>query len=281
MQSPPAHNTGQAAGHPLDAATRLEALGEGRFAGSIPADYANFIGPFGGVLAANLLQAPCLHPDRLGDPLALTVNFGGPVSPEPFEIVARATRTNRSSQHWTMELHQNGEIPLTASAVFARRRDTWSDQEHDLPAVPPAADVPRIAVDGLPAWVANYDIRLVSGAMSFLADPPVEQASSETVLWVRDHPARPLDFPALAALSDVFFPRLYVRRPLMVPVGTVSLTTYFHADGVELSRCGESHLLGRVRGQRFHNGFFDHSGGLWAEDGTLLATTHQVVYYKE
>lgn len=279
MESPA--NTAAHSEHPLDLATRLEALGEGRFAGRIPETYSNFIGPFGGVLAAALLRAPCEHPARLGDPLALTVNFGGPVAPAPFEIAARATRTNRSSQHWTMEMQQGEDIPLTASAVFAHRRETWSTQESDPPPVPAPAEVPSIPGEGLPAWVANYDIRVVSGGMSLLADPPRDQASSETLLWVRDRPARALDFAALAALSDAFFPRLYVRRPRMVPVGTVSLTTYFHADSAELARCGGGFLLGRVRGQRFNKGFFDHSGALWAEDGTLLATTHQVVYYKE
>jgi hypothetical protein len=36
-----------------------------------------------------------------------------------------------------------------------------------------------------------------------------------------------------------------------------------------------------VRGSGFARGYFDHHGHLWNEAGTLLATTHQVVYYKE
>jgi hypothetical protein len=31
----------------------------------------------------------------------------------------------------------------------------------------------------------------------------------------------------------------------------------------------------------FRKGYFDHSAQLWNEAGNLLATTHQVVYYKE
>ncbi|MBN7798690.1 acyl-CoA thioesterase [Parahaliea mediterranea] len=267
--------------HPLDAATTLEALSDDRFQGCIPPAYANFIGPFGGVLAACLLRAPCMHERRLGDPLAITVNFGGPVAQTPFEIHARPTITNRSSQHWALELHQDGSIPLTATAVFARRRETWSAQEAARPEVAGPGHYPPIDSRDLPAWVANYDIRVISGGMSFLADSPRAQDSSETLLWARDLPARPLDFPALLALSDVFFPRIFVRRPTFVPVGTISLSTYFHADAGELADQGDAHLLCRARGKRFHNGYFDHSGELWGAGGALLATTHQVVYYKE
>jgi hypothetical protein len=40
-------------------------------------------------------------------------------------------------------------------------------------------------------------------------------------------------------------------------------------------------LLGQARAQSFFNGFFDQSAELWNEAGDLLATTHQIVYFKE
>ncbi|TXS95705.1 thioesterase family protein [Parahaliea maris] len=269
-----------ATGHPLDAAIALAPIAEGKYRGHVAPSYANFIGPFGGILAAKLLQAVCLDDRRLGDPLALTVNFGGPVADGPFDIHCQPTRTNRSSQHWVMELRQGEDIPLTASAVFAERRDSWADTELQMPEVGGYADCTPLDTGGLPTWVKNYDMRIVSGGMSFLGPEPGPQDNSESILWVRDKPPRPLDFPGLAALSDVFFPRVFVRRPDFVPVGTVSLTTYFHADGEELARHGHDFLLARARGNRFHGGFFDHSGELWSEHGHLLATTHQVVYFK-
>ena len=33
--------------------------------------------------------------------------------------------------------------------------------------------------------------------------------------------------------------------------------------------------------QEFRNGFFDQTVQLWSEGGTMLATSHQIVYYKE
>ncbi|HOS86416.1 MAG TPA: thioesterase family protein, partial [Burkholderiaceae bacterium] len=37
----------------------------------------------------------------------------------------------------------------------------------------------------------------------------------------------------------------------------------------------------QARAQSFFNGFFDQSAELWNEAGDLLATTHQIVYFKE
>lgn len=278
----PVHNPNPAtdACHPLDAAISLEVIAEGQFRGEVAPAYANFIGPFGGILAARLLQAVCLDDRCLGDPLALTVNFGGPVADGPFDIHCRPTRTNRSSQHWAMELRQGEDTPLTGSAVFAERRDSWADTELQMPRVRGHGDFAPLNAQGLPTWVANYDMRVVSGNMGFLEPEPGARDSSESILWVRDEPSRPLDYPALAALADVFFPRVFVRRPDFVPVGTVSLTTYFHANREELARHGSDFLLARARGNRFHGGFFDQSGELWSEHGHLLATTHQVVYFK-
>ena len=66
-----------------------------------------------------------------------------------------------------------------------------------------------------------------------------------------------------------------------MPIGTVSLTTYFHADAAMLAEQGENHVLGSVRAVNFRNGYFDHSGEVWSSRRELLASTHQVVYYRE
>ena len=76
-----------------------------------------------------------------------------------------------------------------------------------------------------------------------------------------------LDFCSLTALADVFYPRIWMRRRVRVPVGTVSMTVYFHAGSDQLAEVGESCILGQARGQVFRNGFFDQSAMLWSADG--------------
>ena len=81
--------------------------------------YANMVGPFGGVTAASALNAVLQHPALLGEPVALTVNYAAALADGPFEVVARPARTNRSTQHWVVEIVQAGETVLTATALTA------------------------------------------------------------------------------------------------------------------------------------------------------------------
>ena len=81
---------------------------------------------------------------------------------------------------------------------------------------------------------------------------------------------------SLAAMSDSFFPRIYIRRRRRVPIGTVTLTTYFHADSALLAQVGKRHVLGVAKALNYRNGYFDQTGELWSPEGQLLASTHQV-----
>ncbi|WP_305091962.1 acyl-CoA thioesterase II [Prescottella sp. R16] len=266
--------------HPFDDAVELaaEAAAPGMFRGHTSAAYANMVGPFGGITAATLLRAVLRHPERLGDPLSLTVNFAGPIADGEFEVVARPTRTNRSTQHWSIELTQDGVVATTATAVFGIRRDTWSSTEIGAPTAPPATDVAATEFPDFIAWARNYELRFVEGAVP---DPDSgEQDTSTSTLWVRDTPPRPLDFPSLTALCDVFYPRAFLRLGRYLPAGTVSLTVYFHADAALLAAQADDAVLATARAQRFGGGYFDQSGEIWGTGGVLLATTHQLVYFK-
>ncbi len=267
--------------HPLDQAIALTPLAEHRFAGQTSPAYANMVGPFGGTTCAVMLQAALLHPQRLGDPIALTVNFAAPVADGAFEIDARPVRTNRSTQHWVVQLLQDGAVAATATAVFAQRRTTWSAAEAAAPAdMPPASSLPRASLQGRPPWVRQFDMRFAEGGMPEPFDG-LEQPHARSRLWVRDEPPRPLDFAALASLCDSFFPRVFIRRRKLAPIGTVSLTTYFHADAAQLAAQGERHLLATARALAYRNGYFDQSAEVWADGGDLLASTHQMVYYRD
>ena len=71
-----------------------------------------------------------------------------------------------------------------------------------------------------------------------------------------------------------------MRRGGFIPAGTISLTTYFHADQRELDSLGGDYVLGTARASRFSRGYFDQHAELWTRDGVLLATSHQIVYFK-
>ena len=272
--------------HPFDQAMQLEAVGSaqsGTWLGATSPAYGNMVGPFGGTTAATALKAVLLHPDLLGQPVALTVNYAAALAAGPFRISATPVRTNRSTQHWTVTLTQADPsgadgVVMTATAVTAVRRQTWGGDELSMPDVKMDKALPRLMFS-TSEWTRRYDMRAVRGMIPHEWDG--RASDSLTQLWVRDEPPRPLDFLALAAMCDAFYPRVWLRRATRVPAGTVSITTYFHASSATLAEVGDGYLFAQARGQAFRNGFFDQTAQLWNEAGDLLANSHQVVYYKE
>ncbi len=276
--------------HPSHAFDKAIALtptgqGEGHYLGATSPDYWNMVGPFGGVTAAIVVQAVLCHPRLLGVPIAITVNYAAAMVAGPFEVRVIEVRTNRSTQHWTVQIaqpdpHGAPQINTTATLVTATRRDTWSENDVPMPAVPRPETLQSLVTGPKGVdWLRRYEMRAVSGAVPTVWDG--SGTHSETVLWLRDSALRPVDFPALMAMSDMFYPRVWLRRAKYVPAGTVSITTYFHVGKAELAQVGAGYLLGRAQGQSFYNGFFDQTAQLWADGGQLLATSNQIVYFKE
>jgi hypothetical protein len=272
--------------HSFDEALKLTAAGGDQphtSAGSTSPAYWNMVGPYGGITAAVLVQAINNHPARLGDITLLTVNYASGVAAGGFHITATPVRTNRSTQHWVLSLEQIGAdglpgVVITATAMTALRRETWHLNDLPMPPVPAPADLPRRDMSGAMEWLNRYDMRFVQGAIPDVWDGGGHH--SLTQVWVRDEQPRALDFASLAAMSDVFYPRVWLRRATRVPAGTVSMTIYFHASAQQLADNGASFLLAQGQGQAYRHGFFDQSAQLWAQDGTLLVTSHQLVYFK-
>lgn len=258
---------------------------DGGWVGHTHPGYANMVGPYGGITAATVLQAVLQHPQRLGDPVALTVNFAGPVGEGPFRLQAQPLRTNRSTQHWLVTQSPtgpgaDGAPATTATVVTAQRRPTWGADGAAMPAAAPAEQVlPEKRHPQAPVWLQRYERRPLHGGLPAVWDG--REGPADSLMWVRDQPPRPLCFAALAALADSFVPVVWLRRAHRTLIGTVSMTVYFHTDAATLAAQGDAPLLAQARGQAFHQGFFDHHGLLWSAQGLLLASTQQVVYYKD
>jgi acyl-CoA thioesterase len=255
-----------------------------RWTGRTHPAYQNMVGPYGGLSAAQALQTVLKHPALLGQPVALTVNFAAAIADGEFTAEAQPVRTNRSTQHWSIVFTQQDasgtdSVVLTATAMTAARRSTWSAADLQAPDVPKPSSLPRASTNARPGWFERYDMRITAGDMP--EQWPGPESESLTQMWVRDQPARPLDLTSLAAMCDVFYPRVWVRRGTLTPAGTVSLTSYFHVGGAELAAASSGYLLAQARGVRYFNGYFDQNAQLFSEAGNLLATSHQLVYFKE
>lgn len=263
--------------HPFDQAISLEPAGGDLFAGHTSEHYWNAISPFGGTTVATLLQAILAHPQRLGDPLAMTVNFAGPIRQGGFTVRVHPVRTGRSTQHWQMEIRQEGdaEPAITGTAVFAIRRETWSDLESKLPPVTGPEGLERYASPARVPFLQMYDIRYVD------CNPLAGGENSTTQCWIGDVPPRKLDFPSVAAFCDAFIPRLFVRKGAPRPISTVTLSINFHVDGETLEKEQGKFAFGKAKANAFYGGYYDQEAQLWSQEGTLLATTHQLVWFRE
>lgn len=264
--------------HVFDKAIALVASSRNCYTGKTSEAYLNMVGPFGGITAATMLNAVLKHPDCLGEPVSMTLNFAAAVEPGNFEIEALPIRTNRSTQHWHVIQRQGSQVTTSATVFCAIRKETWSEQELKAPDVHGPEKTTRLDTAGRREWLANYEFRFISG--SYDPQKPESPKDSHSVLWIRDNPPRPLDFTSLAAMGDSFFPRLFTRTQRFFPAGTVSLTLYFHADSQEIAQSGTGYLLGTARANRSCKNYHDQTAHLWSSNGSLLLSTSQLMYYK-
>jgi hypothetical protein len=269
--------------HALDLATALEGdpAAPERLAHTSDA-YWTFIGPFGGSSAATALRAVLEHPSCHGDPLALTVNFCAPIAAGEFRVRTRLARANRSSQHWLVEFAQGDstEAVLTAAVVTAVRRESFSHQFAVTPAMPHWESLPVAPNASGLSWVSQYEFRYAEGPLVLGETSAQTRRHPRSLLWLRDAPARTLDFLSLTAMSDAFFGRLFQVIGRIPPFGTVSMTTYFHAAADELRAHGTAPLAGLADAHVFHRSFGDQTVELYGAGGRLLATGVQVAYFR-
>ncbi len=264
--------------HLFDDATRVVA-GDSRWQGRTSPDYFAFVGPFGGCTAATMLRALIEHPQRAGDPLALTVNYCAPIAEGEFDLDVRLVKANRSSQHWCVELSQGGgDVATLATAVFAERRPSWSHQVASMPEAKPFATIPPHTKVNVP-WAKQYDFRFIEGEPNLGAGKQ-DAVSAYSRLWIGDRAPRKIDMLSLVSISDAFFARVFHARREMVPFGTVTLTTYFHVSSEDLATEDITHVLGCADAKIFNRSYQDQTGELWSPSGKLIATTTQMGYFK-
>ena len=166
-----------------------------------------------------------------------------------------------------------------ATAVFAERRPSWSHQQAEFPKAKPFEQIvpyPKVAAP----WVKQYDFRFIDGDPDFGGKTTAVPASAFSKLWIGDGVPRKIDAVSLMSMSDAFFGRVFHAKRELVPFGTVSLTTYFHADAQDLAKEDTSRLLAVADAKIFHKSYGDQTGELWSPNGRLLATTTQIAYFK-
>jgi Thioesterase-like superfamily len=247
--------------------------------------YGTFLGAFGGwTCAAGVLAATDLVNTAVGegrDPLALTINFMGPVRDGFVAVEPLILANTKSTTHVWLTLwhetqaHERASSPAASmSLVFAKPRltDRIGVQRMPEAAAPDSVPRARFANDKV-SWPAQYDQRMVLGL------PWRPNAGMRSLTWTRNIDRAALSFARLAAMADASLPRIFFHYPAVSPISTVTMTVQFHCDAAELAAIGDDFVLIEAHAQSARHGHFDQHVRIFAKTGQLLATSTQLVWF--
>lgn len=238
-------------------------------------NYEANTGMFGGWTSALLLKAVLDHRDASGSPSAMTVNFVERIPPGELIILA-ITRLGggRSLAHWRCDIQRelDGALLATASIVLANRRETDQAIDIAMPDAAPPHDLPLTHPPG--PFGRQVETRVIDGA------PPFNRPDMRSLSWIREASGRPVDAIQLAFLSDVYAPRVFHISAAPRPSSTVTLSITYLAGSDELARVGDDYVLSEVEGTRIEQAQAGSRSNLWSPQGTLLATSEQLCWFR-
>ena len=254
---------------------RLRTSGNGWACHATP-DYEMMGRMFGGWTAAVTLKAVLASAAAERMPAALTVSFVDEVRPgSELLITPRLIGTGRSVQHWSADVRADDEDRTVARAavVLAERRPSQGHLEPEMPSVPdPTDDLEALVPPG--AAGSQMSCFAVSG------NPPFGRLNTKSLSWLREKSGRPVDHLQLAFLSDLKAPRSFYWHEGPHPTSTLTLSVYFLATAAELSLVGDDFVLSEAIGTRGAESLSGERLRLWSRDGTLLATSEQLCWYR-
>ena len=240
------------------------------------ADYEMMGRMFGGWTAAVILKAVLASAASERMPAALTVSFLDEVMPgSDLVITPQLIGGGRSVQHWSADMDTVGDARKVARAavVLAERRPSQAHVEPEMPSVPgPEEDLEPL----VPPGAAGSQI----ASFAVAGNPPFGLFDTRSLAWVREKSGRPVDHLQLALLSDLKAPRSFYWHDGPHPTSTLTLSVYFLATGAELSLVGDDFILTEAIGTRGADSISGEQVRLWSRDGTLMATSEQLCWYR-
>lgn len=256
-------------------ALMLHASGPGQWKAHADPRHEAGAGMFGGWTAAVFLKSVVDEARTQGTPSALTVHYLKQVPPGR-DVIIRTRRVGggRSLDFWHAELALVGDEDPAAIATIAlaNRRDSEAFVE---PSMPDAPDP-----ETLPEWHPPGPFGEHTLVRPVLGYPLFNQPSSRSIGWVREMSGRPVDFLQLAYLSDAYAPRIFFKGAGPRPSSTITLSVYFHATEDELQDIGDDYILNEATGTRGAHSTVGQQARLWSRQGSLLATTEQLHWFK-
>lgn len=256
----------------------LSPIGPGRWLTEAGPEWKNPNGPlWGGYPIGLSLRTIAAEPEARGEPLSIALTYVAALREGPIEIRTRCLRQGGSIGVWNLEIGgPDGQVCVQAVVTMAARPHTPPFLFAQMPEAPDA--------EAWPEQVRPSD-RQHFGARTFERRtqerfPIMPGQSSRSVAWVRPRQAR-WDKPLLGMLADNSPPRAFYALGHSVMTTTLSLSVYLHATSAEIAEAGRDYLLVEYEGRVGGGGASDERSSYWRRDGKLLATSEQLVWYRE
>jgi acyl-coenzyme A thioesterase PaaI-like protein len=257
----------------------LTAVGPGRWTTRAGPEWKNPNGPlWGGYPIGLCVRVMAAEPEAVGEPLSLSLTYVAALTEGEIEVRTRRLRQGGSVGVWEVDLRPAGAEQTSVHAIvtMARRPQTPPFAFARMPDAPDPESLPApVGLGGGRHFGALAFERRT--AETFPIQPA---ASSHSTAWVRPR-LGPWDKAMLGMLTDNSPPRAFYAFGHTVMTTTLSLTVYLHATAEEVAAAGRDYLLVEYEGRVGGGGASDERSSYWRRDGKLLATSEQLVWYRE
>ncbi len=209
------------------------------------------------------------HPD----PVTMSAHFVRPGRVGDAVVERHLVKSGRSLATVACDLVQGGGVVVTTITTVGDL-STAADIAYRSVAVPevgtPGTCIPadRSQNPLVPRMVDNLDLRLTPSSTRWARGETLEQATMEG--WVGFGDGRPIDIVALPMLADALPPPVFSVGAFAPWTPTIELTLHVRR------RPATDLLAVSFRTDLIGGTFFESSGTLWNEDGSLVAMSRQL-----
>lgn len=244
-------------------ATAVREVSPGVYSATIPDQWQQGKGAFGGVVVGLLSRALLSHEAAADRPLrSLSAEICAPAQPLASTVEVSVLRQGMSMSFLDARLVQNGVLVAHATACVGKGRDLRVNAfSPPSPARPDWRDVPVAPIGPPlgPVFGLRYEFRL-TGPLPFSG---AKEASASGFIREREPPAV-LDPPAMLGLLDTFWPTAMALESAPRPMVTVGYTAQLLVDPATLP--ANEPLYYQARGVATGDTYFVEMRELWSGD---------------
>jgi len=225
----------------------------------------------GYLMSVALAGAAAISPHA--DPVTMSAHFVRPCKVGVGRLRRTQVKTGRTLSTVAVDVEQNSRTAVATLITFGdlSQAGDVAFRSVDFPTLPPldrclAAD--RSQNPLVPRMVDNLDLRLSPESTAWTRGETLELATMEG--WVGFGDGRPIDCLALPMLADALPPPVFSVGAFAPWTPTIELTVHVRR------RPNGRHLAVSFRTDLIGGTFFESTGTLWNDDGSLVAMSRQL-----